>query len=150
MIINLPLRFSSSLGPSGRFNLGPSTLGSNPPPTGDLVARPGRTACEPTNSFRPISSGEEFAVGGGRAFLSRSSIARALKVPTVLLFVGGMMFLSGQGLFAASFFQGAEGALATIPAGSTWAYVYPIKVLGAGPAFGEFASPARGAFNRFR
>src|SRR2546427_5871729 len=87
---------------------------------------------------------EEFAVGGGRAFLSRSSIAHALKVPTVLLFVGGMMFLSGQGLFAASFFQGADGALATIPAGSTWAYVYPIKVLGAGRVFGEFADPAGG------
>src|SRR2546428_7138330 len=92
---------------------------------------------------------EEFAVGGGRAFLSRSSIARALKVPTVLLFVGGMMFLSGQGLFAASFFQGAEGALATIPAGSTWAYVYPIKVLGAGRVFGEFADPAGGGVDPF-
>jgi len=83
-------------------------------------------------------------VGGGRAFLSRGSIASALKVPTVLLFVGGMMFLSGQGLFAASFFQGADGVLATIPAGSTWAYVYPIKVLGAGRVFGDFADPAGG------
>src|SRR2546427_6205267 len=92
---------------------------------------------------------EEFAVGGGRAFLPRSSIAHALKVPTVLLFVGGMMFLSGQGLFAASFFQGADGALATIPAGSTWAYVYPIKVLGAGRVFGEFADPAGGLVDLF-
>src|SRR2546426_8956487 len=60
-----------------------------------------------------------------------------------------MMFLSGQGLFAASFFQGADGALATIPAGSTWAYVYPIKVLGAGRVFGEFADPAGGAVDLF-
>ena len=88
-------------------------------------------------------------MGGGRAFLSKSSIARALKVPTVLLFVGGMMFLSGQGLFAASFFQGADGALATIPAGSTWAYVYQIKVLGAGRVFGEFADPAGGLVDLF-
>ena len=88
-------------------------------------------------------------MGGGRAFLSRSSIASALKVPTILLFVGGMMFLSGQGLFAASFFQGADGALATIPAGSTWAYVYPIKVLGAGRVFGDFADPAGGLVDLF-
>ncbi len=88
-------------------------------------------------------------MGGGRAFLSTSSIARALKVPTVLLFVGGMLFLSGQGLFAASFFQGADGAVATIPAGPTWAYVYEIKVLGAGRVFGQFADPAGGLVDLF-
>src|SRR2546427_2091959 len=97
----------------------------------------------------PSLPAEEFAVGGGRASLSKGSIASALKVPTVLLFVGGMMFLSGQGLFAASFFQGADGALATIPAGSTWAYVYPIKVLGAGRVVGDFADPARGGVDLF-
>src|SRR5437899_12216189 len=78
-----------------------------------------------------------------------SSIEILLKVPTVLLFVGGMMFLSGQGLFAASFFQGAGGSVATFPAGSTWAYVYPIKVLGAGRVFGDFADPAGGLVDLF-
>lgn len=88
-------------------------------------------------------------MGGGRALLVASSITKSLKVPTVLVLLGGVLFLSGQGLFAASFFQGADGAVATIPAGPTWAYVYEIKVLGASRVFGQFADLAGGLVNLF-
>jgi hypothetical protein len=88
-------------------------------------------------------------MGGGRAFLFASFITRSLKVPTVLVFLGGILFLSGQALFAASFFQGADGAVAMIPAGPTWAYVYEIKVLGASRVFGQFADPAGGLVDLF-
>jgi len=83
--------------------------------------------------------GEEFAIGEARAFRSTRSIARLLKLPTVLLIVGGMLFLSGHGLFAASFFQGTDGSLATIPPGS-WLVVYEFKVIGASRVFGQFAA----------
>lgn len=63
---------------------------------------------------------------------------------SILLILGTALFLSGQTLFAASFFQGAQGELTTLPPGSQWFFAYEIKVLGPGRVGGQFADPAGG------
>jgi hypothetical protein len=78
---------------------------------------------------------------------SLQSITNLWKAPRVLLLVGGVLFLSGQALLAASFLQGTQGAVATIPAGPTWFYPYHINVLGSSRVSGEFADPAGGVVN---
>ncbi len=77
------------------------------------------------------------------------SITNLWKGPRVLLLVGGVLFLSGQALLAASFLQGTQGTVATIPAGPTWFYPYHIKVLGSSRVSGEFADPAGGVVNLY-
>ena len=77
------------------------------------------------------------------------SISNLWKTPRVLLLVGGVLFLSGQALLAASFLQGAQGTVATIPAGPTWFFPYHIKVLGSSRVSGQFADPAGGVVNLY-
>lgn len=52
--------------------------------------------------------------------------------------MGGVLFLTGQGVLASAFLQGAQGATASIPAGPAWYYVYRIDVLGPGRLAGTF------------
>jgi len=76
----------------------------------------------------------------GRGSLRR--VANLWKAPRVLLLVGGVLFLSGQALLAASFLQGTQGTVATIPPGPAWFYVYQIKVIGSSRMSGQFAALA--------
>lgn len=73
-----------------------------------------------------------------------TAMDRFITIPRVLLLVGGVLFLSGQTLLAASFLQGAQGDVATIPPGPQWFYVYEIKVLGPSRVAGQFADTAGG------
>ena len=83
----------------------------------------------------------------GRSTLS--AIANLWKGPGILLLVGGVLFLSGQALLAASFLQGSQGTVATIPAGPNWFYPYHIKVLGSSRVSGQFADLAGGVVNLY-
>ena len=76
-------------------------------------------------------------------------ISNLWKAPRVLLLVGGVLFLSGQGFLAASFLQGTQGTVATIPAGPAWFYVYEIKVLGSSRVSGQFADLAGDVVNLY-
>jgi len=78
---------------------------------------------------------------------SLRAIASLSKAPRVLLLVGGVLFLSGQALLAASFLQGTQGTVATIPPGPAWFYVYPIKVIGSSRMSGQFAALAGDVVN---
>src|SRR3989442_15144416 len=69
------------------------------------------------------------------------------KAPRVPLLVGGVLFLSGQALLAASFLQGTQGTVATIPPGPSWFYVYQIRVIGSSRMSGQFAAPAGDVVN---
>jgi hypothetical protein len=80
---------------------------------------------------------------------SLRAIATLSKAPRVLLLVGGVLFLSGQGLLAASFLQGTQGTLARIPPGPTWFFVYQIKVLGSSRMSGQFAALAGDVVNLY-
>ena len=77
------------------------------------------------------------------------SISNLWKAPRVLLLIGGVLFLSGQGFLAGSFLQGTQGTVATIPAGPAWFYVYEIKVLGSGRMSGQFADLAGDVVNLY-
>ena len=78
---------------------------------------------------------------------SLRAIANLRKAPRVLLLVGGVLFLSGQALLAASFLQGTQGTVATIPPGPTWFFPYHIKVLGSSRMSGQFAALTGGVVN---
>lgn len=78
--------------------------------------------------------------GGGSAVAPVVARKRVVRISRIALIIGGVLFLSGQGFFVASFSQGAQGQVATIPPGPSWGYVYEIKVLGAGRVDGQFAS----------
>src|SRR2546428_550762 len=75
------------------------------------------------------------------------AIANLRKAPRVLLLVGGVLLLSGQALLAASFLQGTQGTVATIPPGPTWFFPYHIKVLGSSRMSGQFADLTGGVVN---
>jgi len=77
------------------------------------------------------------------------SFTNLWKAPRVLLLVGGVLFLSGQALLAASFLQGTQGTVATIPAGPAWFYVYEIKVIGSSRVSGQFADLAGDVVNLY-
>ena len=77
------------------------------------------------------------------------AISNLWKAPRVLLLIGGVLFLSGQGFLAASFLQGTQGTVATIPAGPAWFYVYEIKVLGSSRMSGQFADLAGDVVNLY-
>jgi len=70
------------------------------------------------------------------------SVTHFWKASRVLLLIGGVLFLSGQGLLSASFLQGTQGTVATIPPGPSWFFVYQIKVLGSSRVSGQFADLA--------
>ncbi len=76
-------------------------------------------------------------------------ISNLWKAPRVLLLIGGVLFLSGQGFLAASFLQGTQGTVASIPAGPAWFYVYEIKVLGSSRVSGQFADLAGDVVNLY-
>src|SRR5207245_11242082 len=78
---------------------------------------------------------------------SLRAIANLWKAPRVLLLVGGVLFLSGQALLAASFLQGTQGTVATIPPGPTWFFPYHIKVLVSSRMSGQFADRTVGVVN---
>ena len=80
---------------------------------------------------------------------SLRAIAHLWKAPRVLLLVGGVLFLSGQALLAASFLQGTQGTVATIPPGPSWFYVYQFKVIGSSRMSGQFAALAGDVVNLY-
>ena len=77
------------------------------------------------------------------------SVTHFWKASRVLLLIGGVLFLSGQGLLSASFLQGTQGAVATIPPGPSWFFVYQIKVLGSSRVSGQFADLAGDVVNLY-
>lgn len=72
---------------------------------------------------------------------------RVLSISRTLLIVGGVLFLSGQTLFVASFLQGTQGEVTTIPPGPQWFVEYEIRVLGASRVSGQFADTVGGLVN---
>lgn len=60
---------------------------------------------------------------------------------SIVLVLGGMLFLAGQGLMASSFLPGDRTVDGTIPAGPEWFYVYRVEVLGPARVEGHFADP---------
>jgi len=80
---------------------------------------------------------------------SLRAIANFWRAPRVLLLVGGVLFLSGQALLAASFLQGTQGTVATIPPGPAWFYMYQIKVIASSRMSGQFAALAGDVVNLY-
>src|SRR3989449_8280182 len=85
--------------------------------------------------------------GGGES--ETPSDLQSVEGTWVLLLIGGVLFLSGQGFLSASFLQGTQGTVATIPAGPAWFYVYAIKVLGSSRVSGQFADLAGDVVNLY-
>jgi len=85
--------------------------------------------------------------GRGVAVAPVGERGRILSIARILLIVGGVLFLSGHTLFIASFFQGAQDEVATIPPGPLWFVEYEIRVLGASRVSGHFADADGGLVN---
>lgn len=85
----------------------------------------------------------------GNAVAPIEALGRIFAASRISLLIGGDLFLSGQTVLVASFFQGAQGDVATIPPGPSWGYVYEIKVLGASRVDGQFASTMGGLVNLY-
>ncbi len=85
----------------------------------------------------------------GVAVAPNAETWRILSISRILLIVGGVLFLSGQTLFVASFFQGAQDEVTTIPPGPWWFVEYEIRVLGASRVSGQFADTVGGLVNLY-